>query len=216
MPDLNARDLHRLASRSTLKACAWGVLAVVAAAISLATYADAANSPSGGTYILWWGPVVFGIWGVLVNAVRSLRLRSMARQVARIGVPTVSHPGVAPSLGSAAPDIVLDPDQELLVHTSADLVHGSWAAASRSDLVRGWLFLVRTPRGLRLRFRSDHGSGWSLYTSKIHHVAPVKSGLNVIVEVVYQHPGKASEVTTIVAPRDRIRSICAEIGFPIG
>jgi hypothetical protein len=209
------RQLESLANRATAWALASGLMAVVAAGVSFATYEDAANNSNGGTYYIWWGPFVFGAWGAISNGIKASRFRALLRQAG----PTtqVSSPtpvGIPPGLaGSAA--VLADPDQQLMVQTSADYVKGPWARARRSDLTRGWLLLVQTPRGMRLKFNADRGTSWALYASMIHHVALVGSGPNVIVEVVFQHPDRDSEVTTVVGPRGRVREICAAIGHPI-
>jgi len=210
MNDLETQHLEGLAKRATKWAWVWGAVAVVAAAVSIGTYESAASSPDGGSYVIWWGPVAFGAWGAIKNAVKDSKIRYQLR------VPM-------PQIGFSSPAPVRTPPprpggwaaEPLLVQTAADYVKGPWAQASRSDLIRGRLLLVQMPTGLRLKFNADNGSDWALYASKIHHVALVGSGPNVIVEVIYQHPGRDSEVTTIVGPKGRMGEICAAIGRPI-
>lgn len=216
MIDPERKQFDALANRATGWAWVSGLVAVVAVGVSFATYADAANNPSGGSYYIWWGPVVFGAWGAIKNGIKASEIRAMLRQAGpAMHAPSPAPVGTPPGLAASAGVLGGAPEHQLLAQTSADYVKGSWAQASRSDLTRGRLLLMRTPRGLRLMFNADSGSGWALYTSKIHHVAMVGSGPNVIVEVIFQHPGRDSEVTTIVGPKGRMREICAAVGHPI-
>lgn len=216
MIDLERQHLEALANRAIGWAWLSGLVAVVAAGVSFATYADAANNPNGGSYYIWWGPVAFGAWGAIKNGLKASKIRAMLRQAGpAVHASSPAPVGTSPGLAASSEVSSGDPEHQLLAQTSADYVKGSWAQASRSDLTRGWLLLMRTPRGMRLKFNADSGSGWALYTSKIHHVALVGSGANVIVEVIFQHPGRDSEVTTIVGPKGRMREICAAIGHPI-
>jgi hypothetical protein len=52
----------------------WSVLAVVAILISVATYTSA---DAGGTYLVWWGPVAFGIWRISSASLVLFRLRNV-------------------------------------------------------------------------------------------------------------------------------------------
>jgi hypothetical protein len=83
------------------------------------------------------------------------------------------------------------------------------------DFAAGRLLLVATPRGLRLKFTADAGTSWALYASKIHEVALVGSGPNVIIEVVFKHPGEPVGIRTIVGPKGRMGEICRLLGYPI-
>ncbi len=52
----------------------WGILATVAALVSLASYA---STNPGDRYVLWWGPVVFGVWRMIRAALVLFRLRNV-------------------------------------------------------------------------------------------------------------------------------------------
>lgn len=51
----------------------WGLIAAAVALISLASYSSAG---AGDTYIVWWGPVAFGIWRMMRAASVLFRLRN--------------------------------------------------------------------------------------------------------------------------------------------
>lgn len=44
--------------------------------VTVASYLAAASSPFGGTYHIWWGPVVCGLVALLVGVVRLSRIHS--------------------------------------------------------------------------------------------------------------------------------------------
>ncbi|GGU46228.1 hypothetical protein [Nocardioides albus] len=219
MSDLDRRKLESLATRANVWAVVWLCIAGGAGVVSLLTYTDAASSPTGGYYIIWWGPVAFGVWLAIKNAIRATQIRALLRQVGSAALPQMSSSAVPPKVSPAevAPS-THDPqtqDPQTIVRTSADYVSSSWSSAKRSDLTRGWLSLVATPRGLRLKFKADTGTSWALYASKIYEVALVAKGPNVIIEIVFKHPGEPVGIRTIVGPKGRIGEICRLLGHPI-
>lgn len=214
MSDLDIRQLEVLAKRANVWTVAWACTSGGAAVVSLMTYAGAASSPEGGYYIVWWGPVVFGVWFAIKNAFKAARIRALLRQLRSTTLPPKSSSAL-PSSVTTSEVVRSAHDSQTIVRTSADYVSSSWSSAKRSDLTRGWLLLVATPRGLRLKFKADEGSSWALYASKIYEVALVDSGPNVIIEIVFKHPGEPVGIRTIVGPKGQMREICRLLGYPI-
>lgn len=213
MSDLDRRQLELLAKRANGWAVAWACISCGAAFISLMTYAAAASNPGGGSYVIWWGPVVFGVWFTIKNAAKAARIRAFLRQMGSAPLPSTPSTAVSPTVATEAAQS--SDDTQIIVRTSADYVSSPWSSAKRSDLTRGWLLLVATPRGLRLKFKADAGASWALYASKIHDVALVGNGPNVIIEVVFKHPGEPLGIRTIVGPKGRMSEICRLLGYPI-
>lgn len=62
------------------KALAWGwgslAVAVVAGIISLSTYSAASSDPNGGSYFIWWGPIVFGLIASVRNFSRAAKIKA--------------------------------------------------------------------------------------------------------------------------------------------
>lgn len=129
-----------------------------------------------------WAPTVDQVLKqVEVRSVGSAALPQMSSSTVPPNVPPSE---VAPSVHDPQPQ-----DPQTIVRTSADYVSSSWSSAERSDLTRGWLSLVATPRGLQFKFKADTGTSWALYASKIYEVALVAKVPNVIIEIVFKHPG---------------------------
>jgi hypothetical protein len=53
------------------------VIAFLGLAVTVGSYAAAASGPRGGTFLVWWGPIVFGVLVVLFGFVRLLRIMSL-------------------------------------------------------------------------------------------------------------------------------------------
>ena len=52
------------------------VMAILGLAVTVASYTAAAAGPRGGSFLIWWGPILFGAVVVLLGIVRLLRILS--------------------------------------------------------------------------------------------------------------------------------------------
>jgi len=66
------------ARKRALRRMAIGLVFFIAGlAITAATYSHAASSPSGGTYIVAWGPMVFGVLSIVRGMVALRRANNL-------------------------------------------------------------------------------------------------------------------------------------------
>lgn len=131
-------------------------LLAVGAVITIATYSAASSSPTGGSYFVMWGPMIFGF----IRIVTALPVLIKARRAARAGAgPAGTQPVGQWSFSPQAPVPAWTPQQPA----------GGWAPqaaggpgpqaarASASGPVAGW---YADPGGSNLSRWWD-GSAWT-------------------------------------------------------
>ena len=62
------RDLEAMKSRARRKMVIGVLFMVGGALVTFITYSMAANSPTGGTYFVFWGAIIFGFFDLVVGA----------------------------------------------------------------------------------------------------------------------------------------------------
>ncbi len=79
LPQDQARRIVEKASRSArsgslILVIIGSVAVLLGIVVTVASYLVADSSPFGGTYYIWWGPVVFGLVVLLIGVVRLSRI----------------------------------------------------------------------------------------------------------------------------------------------